>query len=161
MPGEIKVKIRRFIKDPYGNVVIEGTRGRYELEHEGENKNLLTTLGVNFLATQGYSDSPGANGANYIALTTDTDDPAVGDTVLASEITTGGLARKQATIDVTDNIVTLTALWTATATHTGVYKAGLFTAATVGTMVHEVVLDGSYTLRLGDQIEVEWIITGA
>lgn len=159
--GEIRVKIRRFIQDPKGDIIINGIKGHYELESDKKTLNLLTTLGVNFLATQGYSDSLANNGANYMALTTDDTAPDASDTTLTGEITTGGLSRKQASISITDNIVTLTALWTATVTHTNVQKAGLFTASSAGTMVNEGLLDGSYTLNLGDQIEVEWTITVA
>lgn len=157
----VKIAHRKFRPDPNGNIVApDGTRGFYEDWREQQIHNLVTNDGIDFLHAQGYGTSPGSNGANYIALSTDATAPAATDTTLTGEITTGGLARTQGSVSHTAGTTTTTIqkTFTATATHTGVQKSGLFDAATGGTLVHEATFS-SVNLEANDQLQVTWTIT--
>ena len=124
--------------------------------------NLLTTDGRDFFHAQVYTNtSAGTQGANYIALTTDSTGAAAGDTTLPDEIDSGGLERAIATsITHTDdtNVTTLVKTFTASATHTAVQMSGTFNAASVGILAHEAVFT-AVTLVSSDTLQVTWTLT--
>ncbi|MEM3734838.1 MAG: hypothetical protein QW158_07840 [Nitrososphaerales archaeon] len=122
--------------------------------------NLITNAGKDFIAQQLGSTSPASNGANYIALSTDSTTPSASDTTLAGEITTGGLQRQQGTYSHTagTNTFTVQKTFTASASFTGVQKAGLFTASAGGTMMAENTFS-AVNLISGDQLQITWTIT--
>ena len=124
--------------------------------------NLLTTDGRDFFHAQVYTNtSAGTQGANYIALTTDSSGADADDTTLPSEIATGGLERAIATgITHTDdtNVTTLVKTFTASATHTAVQMSGTFNAASGVTLAHEAVFT-SVTLVSSDTLQVTWTLT--
>ncbi|MEM2140874.1 MAG: hypothetical protein QXJ74_09900 [Nitrososphaera sp.] len=144
---------------PHGYVVVTVTRDGQEI-YRHEDHNLITNAGKDFISAQLGSTSPGANGANYIALSADTGAPAAGDTTLTGEITTGGLARTQGAYAHTNGQSTYTVsnTFTASATHNNVQKAGLFTAGTGGTMMAENTFT-AVSLANGDQLTITWTIT--
>jgi len=123
-------------------------------------RNLITNAGKDFIARQLGSTSPAPNGANYIALSTDSTTPSASDTTLPGEITYGGLARSQGTYSHEDgtNTFTIQKTFTATTSFTGVQKAGLFTAPTGGTML-AVNTFTPINLQNGDQLQITWTIT--
>ena len=125
-----------------------------------ESHNLITTAGKDYISAQIGSTAPGANGANYVGLSLDVAAPAAADTILAGEIGSGGLGRAQGTYSHTvgTNTYTVQKQFTASATHTGVQKAGLFTASAAGTMMAENTFS-SVNLVSGDQITITWTIT--
>jgi hypothetical protein len=152
-----------------GYVTVSIVRDGNEIYHY-EDHNVITETGVDFIVDQ-ISDSPSATPvARYIALsTTGTSgggSVAVDDdnTSLAGEITTGGLERAlgtfggytAATAD-NDDSYTVSATFTAGATHTAVQRAGLFTASSAGTMVAENTFS-SVNLASGDQLTITWTI---
>lgn len=152
----------------HGYVTVSVTRDGQEIYHN-EDHNAITTVGQDFIRNQiGATSGIATNGANFIALTTDTGAVNVADTALASEITTGGLARSQgAFAEVSTDQFTITETFTASATHTAVQKAGLFTAAVTGTpgaggddgtMVAENTFT-SVSLASGDQLTITWTVT--
>jgi len=124
--------------------------------------NLLTNSGRDWMHAQVYTNTAaGDRGAGYIALTTSTTTPAATDTLLASEITTGGLERADATTKTHDagtNSTTLQHTFTSSATHTAVIKAALFNAASSGTMAH-INTFTSVTLQSADTLQVTWTLT--
>lgn len=134
--------------------------GVLELIFTETNSNLITNAGKDFIADQLGSTTPGTNGANYIALSSDATAPAATDTSLTGEITSGGLERAQGTYAHTagTNTYTVTHTFTATASHTDVQKSGLFTAATGGVMMAENTFS-AVNLLSGDQLQIEWTIT--
>jgi hypothetical protein len=102
--------------------------------------------------------------ARFMALTTDTGAPAVGDTTLASEQNANGVARALATFAHTPGATTFTQykIWTATGTITALHKAGLFTSGTlasVGILVADTALNADATLANGDTLAVTWTWT--
>ena len=123
--------------------------------------NLLTTDGRDFYHAQVLTNtSAGTRGSGFLAVTTDSGAPAAGDTTLATEITTNGLARADATTKThTDNTnsTTIEHEWTASGTHTNVQKCALFNAGAAGIMTHE----GTFTaasLISGDKLKVTYVI---
>ena len=126
--------------------------------HEGHN--VITKAGKDFISKQIGSTSPETNGANYIALSTSTSTPNENWTSIPDEITSGGLQRAQGTYSHTDgnNYFTVSKTFTASATHTGVQLAGLFTAASGGTLLAANTFS-AVNLISGDQLTVTWTIT--
>ena len=128
--------------------------------------NLLTYGGRDFIHNQSYTNTvAGTIGANYIAVTTDATTPSASDTALASEATTNGMSRAQATTithTTGTNVSTLAVTFTATGTVTALAKSGLFNHAgppVVGTMVNEALFAATVTLQSGDSVTVTWSIT--
>ncbi len=124
--------------------------------------NLLTNGGRDLFHAQCYTNTAaGTRGSGFVALSSDAVAPAVGDTTLASEITTGGLARADVTTKTHTagtNVTTLQHTFTATATHTAVQKCGMFNAASGGTLTHENTFT-SVTLQASDTLQVTWTLT--
>ena len=123
---------------------------------------MITNAGKDFQALQMFSPSAGA-GATQIGLTANAAAPAAGDTVLTGEfaVAGGGLIRTQATYAHTigTNLSTLTKTFTANgndgASNTA-NKAGLFNAATGGTLVLETLMPNPPVLASGDSTAVTW-----
>lgn len=127
-------------------------------------KNADDSAGTTPASGNGFSVHPGMGAGRYIGLTTDGTAPNVANTTLASEITTGGLARALATFAHSGGATTytLTKTWTASGGHTGVHKAGLFTAentTAAGILIAETVLSADATLVSGDSLQVTWTWT--
>lgn len=124
-----------------------------------ETHNLRTTAGATFQKNQ-MSGSAGAV-ANYIGISNDGTAPAAGDTVMAGEQTTNGLARAVGTFD--GNAGPTSYTLTKQFTYTGgspitLTKAGMFNAASAGSLVFEALFGSSATLVNGDQITVVWTV---
>lgn len=129
------------------------------VEDLGISTNLRTTVGADWQAdVMGNATQPAS--ARWIGLTTNTTAPAAGDTTLTGEIASGGLSRVAGTYAHTagTSSYTITASWTASATHTAVHKAGLFNAASGGTMAFTTNLNADATLASGDQLQVTWTV---
>lgn len=159
----VKIGVRRFSENPMGEDLgaSDGAKGDYGAWDWTNVHNLLTSAGRDFLHQQGYfTTGLGANGGNYIALSTNTSAPATADTSLTGEITNGGLGRAQGTLahNNGETTSTVTKTFTASATHTSVQKSALFSASTAGTMVHENTFT-AVTLENNDQLAVAWTIT--
>lgn len=98
--------------------------------------------------------------ANYIALTANSTAPAAGNTTLTGEITTGTLARAQATYAHTNGTATYTLTKTFTSdSSVTIAKIGVFNAAATGTMVFETLLNATATLVSGDQLQITETVT--
>lgn len=127
---------------------------------EGRATNVITTVGRDFLHTQGYATSGiGANGLNYIALSNDTLTETSASTTLSNEITLNGLGRAQGTVAHTTGtaVTTVQKVFTATGTQSA-QKAALFNASSSGTMCHAL----SFTQRNlvnGDTLTITFTIT--
>lgn len=127
---------------------------------------MITNAGKDFQSLQMFSTTPGANGANYIALTANATAPAAGDTALTGEFAaaSGGLIRAQGTYAHTagTGTTTITKTFTANANDGAsntVNKAGLFNAASTGTLVLETLVPSPPTLVSGDSVAVTWTQT--
>jgi hypothetical protein len=122
---------------------------------------MRTNAGTDFQAAQMGSTSPGSNGANYVALSTNATAPSATDTTLAGEITTagGGLVRAQGTYGHTTGAAsyTVTKVFTANgsdALPATIKKVGVLTAASVGTLVFEDAITDATFNASGDNLTV-------
>ncbi len=129
------------------------------VEDLGITSNLRTTAGLDWQSdVMGNATQPVS--ARWIGLTTNATAPAAGDTTLTGEITTGGLGRAASTYAHTAGVAsyTISNTFTASATHTNVAKAGMFTAASSGTMAFTTMLSATATLVSGDTLLITWTI---
>jgi hypothetical protein len=123
--------------------------------------NLLTNGGRDAIHALAYTNtSAGTRGAGFLAVTEDTAAAAAGDTTLASEITTNGLARADVTTKTHTggtNSTLFDHTYTASGTFTAVQKCATFTASSAGTMFHE----GTFTsaaLVSGDKLQIQYTL---
>jgi hypothetical protein len=130
------------------------------LKDTWEVKNLVTNAGFAQLAL--LAGDASATPFTYLAVGTSSTAPAVTDTTLTAEITTGGLERAAGTVSrvtttVTNDTYQITYTWTASASHT-VEEVGVFNAASAGTMLSHALttskavtnsetLTGTYRLK--------------
>ena len=146
------------------HVVAAHADGSVFYDHSAHN--LRTTGGADWQANAMSATSSQPASVNYIALSNDSASPAAGDCAagssactLASEISTNGLARAQATYAHSNgtNTYTLTHTFTASGIQAA-QKAGLFNASGSGTMVFEVAF-AQVSLGIGDTVTVTWTVS--
>lgn len=128
----------------------------FELTH-----NIKTNAGVDFVDAQ-VSGTASTSTAQWIGLSTSVTAVSATDTSLPSEITANGLGRAQATYahTVGSTTYTLTELFTATGSQSGIAKVGVLTANFPGgTLVYEVLLGTPGSLNSGDQLSAQWTVT--
>lgn len=130
--------------------------------HEWCNHNLKTTVGLDAMVAQVGTTGSQPASFTYLALSSDSGAPVIGDTTLASEIATNGLSRHVATYAHTGgtNSWTETYTWTATGAVSNVQKAGLFNASSSGTMGFENSFS-PVSLNTNDQLQLTWTITAS
>lgn len=121
------------------------------------------STGTTPASTNAFIIPDGYGPLRFIGLTTDAGAPAAGDTTLASEITTGGMARALGLYAHTTSATSFTASKTfaATSGFTAIHKAGFFTALTTaagGLMGFETVLNADATVANGDSLAVTWTV---
>jgi hypothetical protein len=131
-------------------VVVTGSDGKVKAEHDF--KNLVVTVGKNFVASRMVGTA--ANVMSNMAIGSGTAAAAVGDTTLGTELGRVALASGSATAAV----VTYTATFPAGTGTGAVTEAGIFNAASAGTMlcrtVFSVVNKGA-----DDAMSVTWTVT--
>lgn len=129
------------------------------IDLRGLSTNLRTTVGIDYVADSLGKSASRPAVAEFIAVSQNATAPAAGDTTLTSEETTGGLARAAATYNHTGGATsyTLAKTFTASATFSTLQKAGLFNAASVGTLVLENTFT-STALASGDQLTITWTV---
>lgn len=128
--------------------------------------NLRTNAGRDFQANvMGGGGLAGAgtsamHPADYIGLTADATAPSAASTTLTGEITSGSLARAQATYAHTNGTATYTLTKTFTSDQTVVIaKLGVSNAVSGGTLVFETLLNAVASLVSGDQLAITETVT--
>ena len=131
-------------------VVLTGPNGEIKEEHEF--KNLVVTVGKNFVASRMVGAS--ANVMSHMAIGADATAPAAGNTALGSELGRVALASAAAV----DSVVTYAATFPAGTGTGAVVEAGVFNATPAGTMLcrttFAVVNKGA-----DDAMSVTWTVT--
>jgi hypothetical protein len=142
-----------------GYVAVSVVRDGLEIYHH-EDHNIITDAGKDFASAQLGSTSTSSNGANYVALSSDSGAPDASDTALTGEISSSGLDRAQGTYSHTagTNTFIVENAFTATGSVSNIQKAGLFTAATGGTLLAENTFS-SVDLISSDMLTITWTIT--
>lgn len=123
--------------------------------------NVITTVGRDYLHSQGYNTSGGAaNGFCYIALSNDALTETSASTTLSTEIAANGLTRAVGVYAHTTgtNTSTITKTFTCSTLAQAAQKAALFTASSSGTMNHALAFT-QRTLQIGDTLAVTFTIT--
>jgi len=142
----------------HNTVVIEHIDADGRLIHSQTKHNLITNAGRNWLC--GIMGDASGNPAKYIALTANSTAAGATDTTLTGEYTDSGLSRAVGTYAHTadNDSFTITKEFTATADDKTIAKAGLFTAASDGTLFSEIVFAEARTLDTGEKLNVIWTI---
>jgi len=131
-----------------------------EVIWEETQKNVKTTVGIDFTFAQTYGTSAQANGLNYIALSNDTLTETTASTTLSTEIAANGLARAIGAYAHTagTSTATITKTFTCATAPQSAQKAALFSASSGGTMHHALAFT-QRALQIGDQLAVTFTIT--
>lgn len=131
-------------------VVLTGPNGEIKEEHEF--KNLVVTVGKNFVASRMVGTA--ANVMSHMAIGSDSTAPAAGNTALGGELGRVALVSSSATA----NVVTYAATFPAGTGTGAVVEAGIFNAGAAGTMLcrttFAVVNKGA-----DDAMSVTWTVT--
>lgn len=146
-----------------GYVTVIKNKGKSNEEILCKNKpNLLTNAGRDSIHAGMYTNAGASQTAfNYIGLSVNTATPAVADTTLVGEITTGGLTRVQASTRTHTNGTNTSSIehqFTASAIHTAVQLSGIFSAVSTGTLGHENTFTPA-SLQSSDTLTITWVIT--
>lgn len=131
-------------------VVVTGSDGKVKAEHDF--KNLVVTVGKNFVASRMVGTA--ANVMSNMAIGSGTAAAVVGDTTLNTELGRVALASGSATAAV----VTYTATFPAGTGTGAVTEAGIFNAASAGTMLCRTVF-AVVNKGVDDAMSVTWTVT--
>ena len=131
-------------------VVITGADGKVKEEHDF--KNLVVTVGKNFVASRMVGTA--SNIMSHMATGSGTTAAAAGDTALQTELGRVALATSSAST----NVVTYTASFPAGTATGAVTEAGIFNAASVGTMLCRTVF-AVVNKGVDDAMSVTWTVT--
>ena len=140
---------------PTGLVTISHFNEQGELLNKFEVPNLVVTVGKNYIASR-MKDAT-ATAMTHMAIGTSSTAAAASDTILVTE---GGRVTLSGT-SVSTNTVTYTATFpagTGTSTSPGVQEAGIFNAASAGTLLCRTVFP-SVAKAAGDSIAITWVVT--
>ena len=127
--------------------------------------NARVNAGAAAMVAQMFGTAAQPAAFNYVALSTSTASPAMGDAALTGEITSNGLARKQATFTYVtaptalngNAQATLTASWTATGSGT-IGTIGALNASSGGTLGLETLVNGGVAVSYNatDTVSLVW-----
>ena len=166
--GYITVTQTRKVGDSDYIVTSPGTNFSYRLpKYETTvlaylKQNLLTNNGRDLFHNQCYvNSSAGTRGSGFVAVSSGTTNETTSSTTLETEISTGGLARADATTKTHSagtNSTLIEHTLTASATHTAVHKSAMFNASSGVTMTHVANFASDATLVSGDTLKVSWTV---
>lgn len=131
-------------------VVLTGPDGKIKEEHEF--KNLVVTVGKNFVASRMVGTA--ANVMSHMAIGSSGTAAAAGDTALGGELGRVALASGTATT----NVVTYAATFPAGTGTGAVVEAGVFNADTAGTMLCRTTF-AVVNKGVDDAMSVTWTVT--
>jgi hypothetical protein len=131
-------------------VVVTGKDGQVKEEHDF--KNLVVTVGKNFVASRMVGTASAV--MSHMAIGEDDTAAAAGDTALGSEVGRVSLASATAT----DNVVTYTATFPAGTGTGAIVEAGILNASSGGTMLCRTVF-AVVNKGADDAMSVTWTVT--
>ena len=131
-------------------VVVTGKDGQVKEEHDF--KNLVVTVGKNFVASRMVGTASAV--MSHMAIGEDDTAAAAGDTALGSEVGRVSLASATAT----NNVVTYTATFPAGTGTGAIVEAGILNAASAGTMLCRTVF-AVVNKGADDAMSVTWTVT--
>lgn len=137
-----------------GSVSVALTGPDGQLKHHHQDHNLVTTVGLDWIAGRLLDASiPGA--ASHIGVGTGTTAAALGDTTLETPL---GARQALASSSVLNNVVTYTATFAAGVSTGAITEFGLFNAVSSGTMIARAVKP-VINKEAGDSLAVVWTLT--
>lgn len=122
------------------------------IKEQRDISNLVVTVGKNFIASRMVGAT--ANVMSHMAVGSGTTAAAVGDTALGSELGRVALSSNTAT----DNVVTQTATFPAGTGTGAITEAGVFNAASAGTMLCRTVF-AVVNKGVNDAMSITWTVT--
>ena len=131
-------------------VVVTGADGKVKEEHDF--KNLVVTVGKNFVASRMVGTSAAV--MSHMAIGSDNTPAAAGDTALGTELGRVALAGASAV----NNVVTYTATFPAGTGTGAVVEAGIFNAGSAGTMLCRTVF-AVVNKGVDDAMSITWTVT--
>ena len=131
-------------------VVVTGADGK--VKEEREFKNLVVTVGKNFVASRMVGTSSAV--MSHMAIGSSSTPAAAGDTALGSELGRVALAGASAA----NNVVTYTATFPAGTGTGAVVEAGIFNAGSAGTMLCRTVF-AVVNKGVDDAMSITWTVT--
>jgi hypothetical protein len=131
-------------------VVVTGKDGQVKEEHDF--KNLVVTVGKNFVASRMVGTASAV--MSHMAIGEDDTAAAAGDTALGSEVGRVSLASATAT----NNVVTYTATFPAGTGTGAIVEAGILNAASAGTLLCRTVF-AVVNKGADDAMSVTWTVT--
>lgn len=134
-----------------GRIVLELRGPDGELKQRVDKDNLIVQVGKNFMANAVVLSS--ASPFTNMAIGTSGTAPALGDTTLGTET-----ARQAFSQSVTANVVTMSTTYAAGTGTGSLQEAGLFNAASAGTMLSHVTF-GLITKGALDTLTIQWTVT--
>lgn len=131
------------------------------LKDERHLPNMIVFVGLAGIASR-INGSGGEAAFTFVAIGTGTSGPTTGDSVLGSEITTGGGARgagtpSRVTTAQTDDTAQVVLTYTFTSGPFAVTEAGLFNASSAGTLLARRVFSALNVVS-GDSLALTWKI---
>jgi hypothetical protein len=131
-------------------VVVTGKDGQVKEEHDF--KNLVVTVGKNFVASRMVGTASAV--MSHMAIGEDDTAAAAGNTALGTEVGRVSLASATAT----DNVVTYTATFPAGTGTGAIVEAGILNAASAGTLLCRTVF-AVVNKGADDAMSVTWTVT--
>lgn len=118
-----------------------------------EVNNLVVTVGKNWVASRmANADTV----MTHMAIGTGTTAAADGDTALVTEVDRNGLTNSGGTVS--GNTITYDCTWSASDGTGAITEAGIFNAATAGTMLARTVFP-VVTKGVSDTMTISWVVT--
>lgn len=122
-----------------------------EIQHVN---NLVVDAGENHIADQ-LASAPGQGAMSHMAIGTGSTAAAFGDTTLGAEVDRNALTSRTTS----GNVVTYVGTWAAgDGTNSALREAGIFNAASNGTMLARVVY-ANIDKQAGDTLTITWTVT--
>ena len=137
-----------------GHIHIKLFNEKGELKDERDIKNVVVTVGKNYLAAWIAAASQAGQFMQYISLGTGTNAASAADTTLQTELATRVAGTLTSSLNVWQNVATFGA-----DVDTGaVTEAGIFSASSSGTMLARQVFS-VVNKAAGDSLQITWQIT--
>lgn len=137
-----------------GMVTVQRFNSAGDLVEERNIKNLVVTVGKNYIASRMVGTA--ATVMSHMAVGTNNTTPVAGNTTLGTEV--GRVAVTAFTNTSGTNTVTATATFPAGTGTGALVEAGIFNAASAGTMLCRTTFP-VVTKEAGDSIGITWVVT--
>jgi hypothetical protein len=146
-------------------------KGRLKVEHyrDGElvkdygwRDNIVTTVGKNSLASLLNSASAGTSVVTHMGFGTSATAVAAGDTILGTELTIGSAGYNRVAVtrsNPSGNVIQYVATLTGVTSNPTVQEAGLFSAASGGTLFAHQLTGAVNLASASDSLQVTWQVT--